>query len=309
MNAIITIGISCSGKTTWANEYSILNPTYYVISRDDIRRKIQQENGIVVGNSGVNWSKWKWSDEKLVTEEFWKIIDNIVTLRDDFFIEPNIIIADTNLNSHYRKLLIEKLFDVGFNVEIKEFDVSIEDAWKRDAVRENGVGHSVIAKQYNQWLDYLRTSGRLNNIVADNNKPKAIISDIDGTIAHNNGKRSPYDWKSVHLDEPNVVLRDLLWGMSAKKYDIIYVSGRDSICREETQSWLNTHDFPLGFLYMRKEGDNRKDYVVKEELYLNYIQPKYHVAFVLDDRPQVIRNVWQKLGISTLIVGNPWIEF
>jgi predicted kinase len=310
MNAIITIGVSCSGKTTWANEYALTNPSYYVISRDDIRRNIQQENGIFVGNSGVNWDKWNWKDEKLVTEHFWNRINHFIDWCNFVNAEPNIIVADTNLNQKFRHSLVDTLVTLGFSVEFKEFPIAIEDAWKRDAVRENGVGHSVIMKQYNQWLEYLRM-GMPNNdhVVNIRHKIPAVISDIDGTIAHNNGKRSPYNWKEIHLDEPNGALRDLLWGMSAKKYDIIYVSGRDSICRDATQLWLNTHDFPLGLLYMRAQGDNRKDYIVKEELYLNHIQPKYHVVFVLDDRPQVIRNVWQKLCVPTLIVGNPWIEF
>jgi hypothetical protein len=39
---------------------------------------------------------------------------------------------------------------------------------------------------------------------------------------------------------------------------------------------------------MRKTGDNRKDNIVKREIYENNILPKYYVEFVLDDRQQVV---------------------
>lgn len=301
--AILTIGISSSGKTTWATEFVSDKTNWIVISRDDIRRNIQIERGIFVGNSGVNWRMWKWSDEKLVTEKFWKKVNDSLNL--------NLIIADTNLNSIFRQRTVDKLIELGFEIEIKEFHISVEESWRRDAARENGVGHSVIMKQYEQWLTYLREFGKLEfeHVECDSNRPLAIISDIDGTIAHHENKRSPFDWNKVDLDTPNWKLRDLLRAMNITGYEIIYVSGRDEICRDLTEKWLRKHSFPKGNLFMRPQKDIRKDFMVKEEIFYRYINGNYNIGFVLDDRPQVIRNVWQKLGLTTLIAGNPWIEF
>ena len=37
---ILMIGVSCSGKTTWATNYIKNNPTYKILSRDNIREQI-----------------------------------------------------------------------------------------------------------------------------------------------------------------------------------------------------------------------------------------------------------------------------
>jgi hypothetical protein len=44
---------------------------------------------------------------------------------------------------------------------------------------------------------------------------------------------------------------------------------------------------------MRKHNDNRKDSIIKQEIYDNYIKDKYNVLFVYDDRNQVV-NQWRK---------------
>lgn len=303
-HAIVTVGISCSGKTTWAEEFSRDNG-YNIVCRDYFRRMIQFNEGIPIGKSGVNWKKWNWKKEKDVTLSVWDLINAISKFKN-----PNLIVADTNLNSNYRKNLIEELEKLDYVVAIKEFPITIEEAWERDAARENGVGHSVIAKQFSQWNEYLKSTDRLPFIDNDSNPNGscAIICDIDGTIAINTGNRSPYDWKNVIYDVPNEKIRRLLIALRYD-YNIIYVSGRDESCRKETEQWLTKHFFPDGQVYMRSEGDTRKDYLVKEELFFKYINGKHNVCLVLDDRPQVIRNTWQKLGLTTLIVGNPWIEF
>ena len=60
---------------------------------------------------------------------------------------------------------------------------------------------------------------------------------------------------------------------------------------------------------MRKENDNRKDSIVKEEIFWNSVAPDYNVKAVFDDRPQVVR-LWHDLKIENVIcVGEPFIEF
>jgi hypothetical protein len=48
---------------------------------------------------------------------------------------------------------------------------------------------------------------------------------------------------------------------------------------------------------MRKAGDDRKDSLVKEEIYNNNIAPKYNVFLVLDDRDQVVK-FWRSKGLQ-----------
>lgn len=59
---------------------------------------------------------------------------------------------------------------------------------------------------------------------------------------------------------------------------------------------------------MREAKDQRKDSIVKSEIFWRDIAPFYNVECVIDDRPQVVR-MWLDLGLKVLCVGNPWIEF
>jgi len=43
---------------------------------------------------------------------------------------------------------------------------------------------------------------------------------------------------------------------------------------------------------MRKEDDMRKDAIIKRELFDNFIEGKYQIEFVLDDRNQVV-DLWR----------------
>ena len=136
MKAILTVGVSASGKTTWAEQFVKENEWWVNINRDDIRFTILGER---------DWSKWDWKNEKRVTTVQEQLIF------DAAIEEKNIIISDTNLNKKFREQMIQKLEEKGYTVTLKMFPVSFEEAVKRDAQRANGVGYSVIAKQYDQW--------------------------------------------------------------------------------------------------------------------------------------------------------------
>lgn len=45
----------------------------------------------------------------------------------------------------------------GYEFEVKEFPISLEEAIERDSKRKNSVGEDVIRKQYKQWLEYLES--------------------------------------------------------------------------------------------------------------------------------------------------------
>ena len=51
---------------------------------------------------------------------------------------------------------------------------------------------------------------------------------------------------------------------------------------------------------MRKEGDCRKDYVIKEELWREIVKD-YYVLFMLDDRQQVVNHA-RRLGFKVFQV-------
>ena len=130
--------------------------------------------------------------------------------------------------------------------------------------------------------------------------PSAVLCDIDGTLAIK-GDRSPFDWKRVGDDTLNQTINRVLLALGHVN-EIIFMSGRDSICRPETQAWLEDNGWMHQKLYMRPAADNRKDSVIKRELYETHIRGSYDVLCVLDDRDQVVR-MWRELGLTCLQVA------
>ncbi|MNF64840.1 hypothetical protein D3C84_465850 [compost metagenome] len=219
--------------------------------------------------------------------------------------EQNVIISDTNLNPKVRNMWEGFLAELGYSVEIHTFPVALEETWKRDTYRANGVGRDVIYSQYEKWLDF---TGR-KTYSPNQDKPKTIIFDIDGTLACMEGVRGPFEWDKVGLDSPKQLIVDMAKGYEAQGYTILVVSGRDGSCYDLTHQWLKDNQVPFTYLFMRKEGDMRKDTIIKEEIFWNHIADHWNVQGVVDDRPSVVR-LWHELKIPNVVcVGNPWKEF
>lgn len=292
--AIITIGVSASGKSTWAREYCSENPSAIEINRDNIRALIFSEKT----KKSFSWNEWKWKWEDEVTKLQREMIERAAN-------DPKIntiIISDTNLNKSRNENLKARLESLGFEVEFRVFEVSYEEAVKRDAARANGVGAHVIAKQFQDFHALMETA-----IKQDESLPKAILVDIDGTLSHMNYNRGPFDWDRVDEDDVDEFIKETV-NLLASRYKVIVLSGRDSICRGKTQSWLRAKGIHHDGLLMRAEGDKRSDDIVKREIVENYVLPYYYVVAVFDDRPKVCR-MWRKIGLKTLQVGDPHVEF
>ena len=131
---------------------------------------------------------------------------------------------------------------------------------------------------------------------------KAILCDIDGTLAHMQN-RSPYDWDKVGDDVVDKTIKEILRTFySTSEYDIILISGRDDVCKQITERWLDKNYIFYDGLYMRKHNDNRPDEVIKKEIYDKHIKDEYDVEFVLDDRNKVVK-MWRGLGLKCLQVA------
>lgn len=135
-------------------------------------------------------------------------------------------------------------------------------------------------------------------------KKKAIIIDIDGTVA-DKGERKPHDYQRVLEDKPHKVITNLIQMVftAEPNWRFIYVSGRPNSCETDTLLWLYNHALPFDSLHMRKDGDYRKDSIVKREIYEQEIEPYYDVQFVLDDRNQVVE-MWRSIGLVCLQVAD-----
>lgn len=139
MKAKITIGVSASGKTTYAGMQS----NFTTISRDDIRFGM-------VSPQAKGWKDYDFANESKVTA-----IQHIEIAKAHMNGE-NIIIADTNLTSKIRRNMTKCLKDLGYEVEWVIFHIDKEQAVERDSHRRNmTVGEEVIERQYQQYLSLL----------------------------------------------------------------------------------------------------------------------------------------------------------
>ena len=295
MKAVVTVGISASGKSTHAAE--LVKQGYVEANRDNIRRAMFAQNN---PNTPFRWSKWNWKLEGKVTDA------QIDVITGAYEAGKNVIVSDTNLSAKTRNALVSRLKAHGYDVEIKEFPIALEVAWERDAARENGVGHSVIAKQYQDWLKYKGQDGLYT--CARDGYSKCILVDIDGTLAHMNGKRGAFEWHNVGRDDVDEHVRMFVNSLPDTTM-VIVMSGRDGVCRPETEKWLDDNGIRYDQLFMRTPDDMRKDTIVKRELFDAHIRNAYDVQFVIDDRPSVCRMWRDELGLKVFQVGDPAIEF
>ena len=141
------------------------------------------------------------------------------------------------------------------------------------------------------------------------NNPDTIICDLDGTIAINNHGRDYFDATDCDKDAVNLaVLTVLRWAMNDDR-SVIFVSGREERFREPTERWLERFYLHDCLLFMREDGDNRSDHIVKEEIYKKYILPvkdTSEILFVLDDRnseKSPVVDMWRKQGLRCFQVA------
>lgn len=134
-------------------------------------------------------------------------------------------------------------------------------------------------------------------------KTPAIIVDIDGTIAKM-VDRGPFEWSKVGSDQPIEPIINLVHLLS-DFYPILFLSGRDEICRPQTEKWLeqNTYIKSYSKLFMRPQGNNEKDSIIKRRIYDTKIKNVYDVKYVLDDRDQVVKMWREELGLTCLQVA------
>ncbi len=134
-------------------------------------------------------------------------------------------------------------------------------------------------------------------------KKRWIIIDIDGTIAEK-WDRYPYDWHSVGEDDPKEIIIKIIRASidSFWAYPIV-VSGRDESCRRQTELWLQTHFAGEYTLYMRPEGDNRADDLIKKEIYDTHIRSEFDIICVFDDRDRVVK-MWREIWLICLQVAS-----
>lgn len=316
---IILIGTSSSGKSTWAEQFvkdqEVREDFYGVvqvsndwvnINRDDIRFALFTDNK-------RDWTKYKFNkkNERRVTD----VEDQLAF--DAVINGKNIISSNTNLNPSIRQKWKDFAETHGYEYEEKVFHCTWEELVKHNAQREGGIPESILWSQYKRFMQQYGYIGEHKLDMYRHNPmlESTIWCDIDGCIADFTGVRKPFEWESVSKDIPRMEIIRALEGLAYVHGHVTFMSGRDGMCYEDTCQWLVDHvtsDWPEWIewkLVMRTPNDNRKDDVVKYELFNEHIRGKFNVAAALDDRPRVIR-METLLGIPNIIqVGEYNNEF
>jgi len=140
-------------------------------------------------------------------------------------------------------------------------------------------------------------------------KEDCYIFDLDGTLANGNG-RDFYNPKDVEIVQDLQIKPVVNIVKSLKSsYKIIFLSGRENKFYEPTKEWIEYNlEIINPELFMRTTGDQRKDSVIKLELFKDKIELNYNVLGVFDDRMQVCR-MWYDQGIFCFNVNQGLIEF
>lgn len=298
---LLTRGVPASGKSTFAKSWVDEAPNERVrINRDDLRFML--------------FGKYWGVDEKAVTQA------SNALLRRALADGKSAVLDNTNLQA---KNVIDTLKIAAefpnVTVEFKDFPISFQEAFDRDFARDRHVGREVLLSFFDKYLGgvnkntfppipELPREWRFEPYVEIEGLPHAILVDIDGTLAHHEGIRSPYDVTRYHLDLFDEVVADAVY--AAANYEtrrghrakIIVMSGRDAAYRKVLEDWLTDHGFVWDDIFMRPIGDVRNDAVVKNELFENHIAGNYNVDIVFDDRDRVVK-MWRQKGLKTFQVS------
>lgn len=311
---IITRGLPGSGKSTWAKKVVAQNSEYIRVERDLLRDQL-------FGNRiYTKPADWTMTDEEF--KNYFNMRENLVTkVQTSMVISAldsgkSVIISDTNLRAQHVRAWAKLAASKGVQFEQKIFTASLETLYERDEIRlNNGSGHGVGEEVISRMWKQNTKNGKIEEVdvskemdasfviepyVENPDLPWAVIADIDGTLAKM-ANRSPYEWHRVGEDEPVAAVVAAVDAAYLAGDAIIVMSGRDGSCRQITEDWLDVA-VDWDELHMRTEGDNRKDDIVKYELFNKNIRGKYNVRYVLDDRDQVVA-MWRKLGLACFQVN------
>lgn len=285
---ILTRGLPASGKTSWSmDQVAKSNGKIKRVNKDLLRDMI---------DAGV-WSKTnEWgilaARDALVNTFIGMNIDTVIV--DDTNFEEKHFDAMTNIADQFKTFA-----DREISVEYKDFlDVSLDECIERDSKRIKPVGQKVIRDMHKRYI-----LPSIKDAPVVNKKGNAIIVDADGTLAHR-CDREWFDYSKVDQDALDVTVDGIVRAYAKMGYTILIVTGREGteVCRQKTLAWLDKHEVPYYDLMMRKEGDFRRDSIVKKEIYEQFIKDKFDVEFVLDDRASVVKT-WRELGLKCLQVA------
>ena len=281
-------GISGSGKSTYARTQT----DAIIVSRDLIRPMFG-----AVGKTVLSPEK-----ERLVTRI------ELDLIREALYRGQDVIVDNTNLNGQFATRYADLAHTMGATCSEKLFSANVGVA-----VGRTDVPDSVVYRQAAQFTKIKPVVSRLPEpirpIVMGEDRPEALIVDVDGTLAHNNpdNPRDPYDGSRAHEDLGDETLVEMLNAL-AYHYFIYIVTGRGLRHRQVTEEWLYNHCVPYDHLWTRPDNDTSvPDAWVKYQI-AKEIAKTHKIVGVFDDRERVV-DMWRAAGIKTFDVGQGLAKF
>lgn len=291
----ITRGYPASGKTTWAQQMARWSDTVS-LSRDDLRWELFDRGG-----------KLDAAEEATITRVHKERV--AAALKAGF----GVIVDDTNLRAKTARNWANLARDLGAGYFVQDFPVDVDECIRRNAQRADAyrVPEEVIrnfAQRYplGTWpkikADKIVEPEKSRKYVPDLSKPLSWIFDIDGTLANHEGVRDPYDNSKYDQDQLHIHVAQVADALEYYHDTIIIMSGRDAQFADVTREWLDGYAIPSDHLFMRPKGDRRRDEVVKEELFWEFVAPNFNVRAVFDDRDRVV-SMWRRIGVPCFQVA------
>lgn len=136
---------------------------------------------------------------------------------------------------------------------------------------------------------------------------KAQILDLDGTLVDVRTIRHLIQTKgydAFHMASATCPPNDHVVEAVRKSHDEglvnLVFTGRMERHRALSIAWLGRHRVPYAHMWMRHEGDYRKDFVVKKQMFDDASQT-YDIVHAWDDRPDII-DLWHFLNVPCTVV-------
>lgn len=149
-------------------------------------------------------------------------------------------------------------------------------------------------------------------------KPRAIIVDLDSTLANNDHRQKYLDWfysgnsvmseaeawdkfnAGIPEDIPNKWCERIISAFS-KTHKIIILTGRGEDVRKTTAAWLYKFLMPCHEMYMRDPSEYGDDSLEYKTRNLEVIMEQYKVELAIDDEKRICK-MFHEYGIPTLNV-------
>lgn len=131
---ILLKGLPASGKSTWAKEYCRLDSNYIRINKDDIRELL---------------------GTPVFSHEFENAVLDIerqmgLTI---LMTGKSLIVDDTNFHPKHEKYWANIADSKSIRLDVRQFNVPVEECIERDSEREKPVGKDVILQMYKKYIN------------------------------------------------------------------------------------------------------------------------------------------------------------